>query len=434
MGQRKPRDFLDLDEYVPPSSTLEQKLTEIWADIFELDRVGVEDDFFELGGDSLVAEGLAIALGSTFNIAFKQSQLLDINTPRKLAVLVAGLQGKAPSELPGNLTSINAEGNKTPIFLVHGNAGMAFLRPEFRAAIDPQQPIYIFHAVGFDGAAEPLGRVEDIAEAYLRMMLDVRPNGPWILGALCAGGWIAVEMVRLMEAEGIKPDKVILIDPVIQKTQKDAYRTVQLSRLTLPVPSGVLNRIADETISLVSKLYVFANTGVFIEERSPEAIRNERVRDFIVRRYLDAANQRPSAKRFVKRLLGRAPVRRDRTDVDPKLVEQSRSEHGALTRVMLKHAFRAHVVKPSDHPVIIIGNEKLNRAMTDPDFPINRTLPNRKIIVSGENHAQAVRSPVTARILQRLIDGEDPDVLARQVDQLRVDLAPAADEERQYAT
>lgn len=235
MGQSKPRDLLDLDEYVSPATDLERKVAEIWAGVLELDRVGAEDDFFDLGGDSLIAEGLSIALNSEFGIAFKQSQLIDINTPRKMAAFIAGQLREEPVELPGNLVAINGDGTRPPIFLVHGNAGMTFLRPAFCAEIDPQQPIFIFQAVGFDGAAEPLGRVEDIAEAYLQMMLDVRPNGPWHLGGLCGGGWITIEIVRLMEARGLRPDKVILLDPVIQKTQKDAYRKKLLSRLPFPV-------------------------------------------------------------------------------------------------------------------------------------------------------------------------------------------------------
>lgn len=166
---------------------------------------------------------------------------------------------------------------------------------------------------------------------------------------------------------------------------------------------------------------------MFIEERSPDAINNARVRAFLVRKYLDDANRRLTPKRLVKRVLRGELRERPRRAIPHELAKHSRSEPAALTRAMLKHAFRAHVVKPSDYPVIIIGSEKLNRAMTDPEFPINKTTPNRKIIVSGENHSQAVSSPVTARILQRLLDGEDADTIAAEMGQ-------AADQQRRHAS
>lgn len=114
VGTTQPRDTLDLsDEYAQPSNEVERKLTEIWAHLFEVDRVGLDDDFFELGGDSLPAATLVGELNPAFGIEFKQSQLLAINTPRKFAALIATAQSVGAKELPSNLTSINRDGSKS---------------------------------------------------------------------------------------------------------------------------------------------------------------------------------------------------------------------------------------------------------------------------------------------------------------------------------
>ena len=402
-----------VDDYAAPSSETERKLADIWADVFELDRVGLDDDFFELGGDSLMAEMLVTALRGSFEFEFKQSQFLDINTPRKIAKFIDKHEASPAGRTPDNLVAVNPQGTKVPLFLIHGNAGIAFLRPEFKSALDPEQPIYIFQAVGYDGTADPLGSVEDMAAAYLRMMLEVRPHGPWNLAAVCAGGWIALEMLRLMELENLKPDHVILIDPVVQKQTKDEYRHSRVSRVKLPWLTEFLNALGDEAIRFVNRSYVFFNTGMFVEERAAGAIDVERVRDFVVRREMKRVNRPRKLKRFARRMGIPVSIPDTAELFGPDLAKIHQSEPAARTRAILKHAFRAYIPKPSDFPTVLIGSDKLSRSLADPVHPLNRLLPNRRILVSGQNHHEAVSSELSARILQKLVDGEDPDDVAR---------------------
>ena len=92
--------------------------------------------------------------------------------------------------------------------------------------------------------------------------------------------------------------------------------------------------------------------------------------------------------------------------LNAKLRDIRITEPATLTRIMLKHAFLAYKPAETLLPVTLIANNNLNDDLADPSFPLNRLIPNRNIIVSGENHIDAVSSEQSARMIQKIIDGE----------------------------
>jgi pimeloyl-ACP methyl ester carboxylesterase len=111
------------------------------------------------------------------------------------------------------LQPIRTEGGKPPFFIVHGLHGIMPLAHVMGPALDRDQPLYALHARGFDGTEPPHDRMEDLLAAYLAEIRAARPRGPYAIGGLCAGGFIAMELASALRSQGERVGSVILMDP-----------------------------------------------------------------------------------------------------------------------------------------------------------------------------------------------------------------------------
>jgi thioesterase domain-containing protein len=105
------------------------------------------------------------------------------------------------------------QGGAVPLFLVHGRHGQAFVSPHFMKLLGDDQPVWAFQARGLDGRDEPHATIGDMAAHYLAALREVRPHGPYFLGALCAGAYIAAAMARALASSGELVLPLLLLDP-----------------------------------------------------------------------------------------------------------------------------------------------------------------------------------------------------------------------------
>ena len=378
-------------------------MVRLWAEAFDVDLVGLDDDFFELGGDSLLAATLVAVLRPAFDVDLRESQLTDLCTPRKLLASFGAEAGRKP--LPSNVIAINPDGRRAPMFLIHGAAGIVFPKPPFRSALDPEQPVYLFQAQGYDGAAPPLSNVEEIASAYLRSILQVQPEPPWHLVAFCAGGWIAVEIVQQMRRQGLQPANVILVDTNLPSGMRKDYslKRLRLGNLHLPkVPDFVVGFVKG-ALALTRRIKFFISTGRFKDVHDPRAFE-----DPAIRRHLVSGTQRRNERRGVRRSAAFAATKGEdsQTRQARELASISSGEAAAVTTAMLRRAYRAYRPIPSEFPFSFIVSAKRSAPFDDPDYPINRLLPNRRVVICGDTHGDAVSSSETAELIQRLVNGD----------------------------
>lgn len=390
-------------EYEAPTSPVESSLASIWSDVLDVEPVGRNDDFFDLGGDSMAATAMAGEISDRFKVDFKPSQLVDLNT---VATIARSLNDASGVLLPSNIVSINKSGSKTPLFMIHGGAGITFLRPGFLATLAPQQPVYLFQAKGFDGVEEPLDRVEEIATAYLRSVLEIQPEGPWNLLSFCAGGWIASEMIHQMEAEGLRPNKVILVDPGLPQALKDEYDSANgfVSRRNIPLLSPLATTFTRIRRDFTLRTKFFARTGSFVNGFERDSFSIPAVENYFVSRMKRKHLKRKSrVGSDLEEPGGGAEVSARRRDAEAIYA----SDAAARTSVKLELAFRSYIPRPLDFSVDIICSSSRAEFLVDPDFPINRLLPRRRIYISGETHEEAVTSPASASLIQSILDDTD---------------------------
>jgi acyl-CoA synthetase (AMP-forming)/AMP-acid ligase II/thioesterase domain-containing protein/acyl carrier protein len=188
------------------TSTLEAQLRTIWLETLGLEHVSLDDNFFQLGGDSLQAVELLAAVEEALGYCLPPSVLIECGT---IAQLARRIEDGDPA---GCVVPVRRDGGHPPFFCVHDIEGQVLNLRGLARHLGDDVPFYAIQAVGADGREVPLSRIEDMAARYVREMRRVQPTGPYFLGGYSMGGVIAFEMTRQLHARGERVALLVLID------------------------------------------------------------------------------------------------------------------------------------------------------------------------------------------------------------------------------
>ena len=196
-----------------PVDDIERTVASHFSDLLKFAPIGRRDDFFLLGGDSLLGVELQIRLRAAFGL--RGPNLHEDATVAGIAERVRrdGNKDRTRREPMPVLFPLWEHGSAPPLFLVHGRHGQAFVSPQFMQLLGNDQPVWVFQARGLDGLHEAHPTVEAMAADYLAEMRTQRPHGPYFLGALCAGAYIAAVMARSLKDAGEMVLPLLLLDP-----------------------------------------------------------------------------------------------------------------------------------------------------------------------------------------------------------------------------
>ncbi len=217
-------------EYLAPRTSLELQLSKIWGKILKLPTVGVTDNFFDMGGHSLLAVRLVAHIEKTLGKNLPLATFFQAPTIEQLAVILCK-EGWAPSW--ASLVPIQAGGSQPPFFCVHGGGGALLHFRDLVRHLGPDQPFYGLQPQGIDGRQEPLRRVEAMASLYINEIRALQPDGPYYLGGHCFGGLVALEIAQQFHAQGQQVGLLVLIDTSSPRsvTGHTAQKSDLLSRL-----------------------------------------------------------------------------------------------------------------------------------------------------------------------------------------------------------
>jgi thioesterase domain-containing protein/acyl carrier protein len=185
--------------YVAPRSELELQLVSIWEEVLGRRPVGVHDNFFEIGGHSLLTAILVSKIKERLGRELSPAALLKAPT---IAEGAAALQCRCTEDPASLLVPIQAAGSQAPFFCVHGFGGDVVGYYDLAHLLGPDQPFYGIQAQGLYDGLEPHADVTSMAEAYVRAVREAQPQGPYYLGGYCDGGVIAYEMARQLHDQG----------------------------------------------------------------------------------------------------------------------------------------------------------------------------------------------------------------------------------------
>jgi len=194
--------------YEAPVGDLEELIAKTFAEVFELDQVGAQDEFFDVGGDSLLGEVLSQRISERTDHDFQISALIEHGSPRQIARFLAEKSGQPAT----------GGAARPPIFLIHGRAGFTLPKPDFRKAFSVGQELYVFELPGMRGG-QSYDRLEDIAAAYVDQLVGHYPQGPILIASFCVGALIALEMAAQLTARSRPVTQLVLLDPGLPKNR-----------------------------------------------------------------------------------------------------------------------------------------------------------------------------------------------------------------------
>jgi acetoacetyl-CoA synthetase len=169
----------------------------LWQRLLQFSPIGPDDDFFDLGGDSLLALHLFHEIERVAGRALPITAIYDAATPARLVDLL----GRA-APTPFSPLVLLKPGRAEPLFIAHGLGGTVMELERLGRLIDTPRPVYAIQAKGVDGGDEPLDRVEDMVAYYLTAVRNVQPHGPYFLSGYSFGGLVAMELARHVREEG----------------------------------------------------------------------------------------------------------------------------------------------------------------------------------------------------------------------------------------
>ncbi len=282
----------------PPQTPTEEAVRAIWYEVLSASDIGVEDNFFALGGHSLSAVRLVTRINAAYGADLTLSAFFLDPTIRGVSRIVDAGGATQPKRLETDvLFPMQPKGNRPPLFLVAGvhsvEDGMYRYLANLVRHIGLHQPVYGLRPRGLVRPSPFYGGVTEMAADYVAQVRMAQPHGPYRLAGECVGGVVAYEMARQLHAAGEKVECLVLLDTEYPRPFLNGFaavmRLLSLRAAKLLAAAGLLvcdrPRLALELSSLLArrKARLFPQTP---RERKAKRFLDVRLRYLsVVRRY-----------------------------------------------------------------------------------------------------------------------------------------------------
>jgi amino acid adenylation domain-containing protein len=231
--------------FVAPRNMLESLITKSWEKLLSIKPIGIRDNFFDLGGNSLLGVRL---FAQVEKMCGKKLPLATLFQAPTVEQLVSLLSDENWSTSLSSLVAIQPGGSKVPLFCLHLVAGHVLFYRDLAHHLGSDQPVYAFQPQHSDGSQPHHTTIEQMASHYIREMCALQPEGPYYLAGSSSGGLIAFEMAQQLHSQGQEVGLLALFDtyaPGSSEPSPDAgslryqiYRILQ--RINLQIGSLLL--------------------------------------------------------------------------------------------------------------------------------------------------------------------------------------------------
>ncbi|HVI44818.1 MAG TPA: non-ribosomal peptide synthase/polyketide synthase [Chitinophaga sp.] len=212
--------------YVAPRTRIEAALATIWSDLLDISQVGIYDNFFALGGHSLLTIRLIAAIRTNLGLELLVRDVYKHQDVASLAALLEKQQDEAGAgryglgrllvqdELPGNghIVLLNGSNNGKPLFLLPGAGGLCDAYTELGRAFDDTYACYSFQMQGVLEGETPDQDMNAIAIRHIQWIKAIQPEGPYRLAGHSFGAHAAYEVARQLEAAGDRVEVLFSLD------------------------------------------------------------------------------------------------------------------------------------------------------------------------------------------------------------------------------
>ncbi|SMP68490.1 amino acid adenylation domain-containing protein [Neorhodopirellula lusitana] len=192
-----------------PQDSVELQIANVWKRTLSLQNLGRDDNFFDVGGHSLLAARMIVDLEKLYGHKVPLATLLQAPTVRTFANIIKDRNWQPTWQC---LVPIQERGSKPPLFCVHAAGGNVLLYRDLARHLGDDQPVYGLQAKGLDGKQPVLTTVEEMAAEYVAEIRKIQPTGPYNLAGYCLGGTIAYEVAQQLMAANQRVAVLALFD------------------------------------------------------------------------------------------------------------------------------------------------------------------------------------------------------------------------------
>ncbi|WP_051162249.1 non-ribosomal peptide synthetase [Nocardia brevicatena] len=220
--------------YRAPATAVERTVTDIFAEVLGVDRYGMDDNFFEHGGNSLVAVKLTARLSEALGTRIPVMRVFSAPTPADLLAHTDG--GSVDTEAAFDLLlPLRPAGSSAPLFCIHPVSGISWSYAGLAAYLPPDRPLYGLQTPALAVDAELPDSIETWATHYLELIRSVQPTGPYHLLAWSFGGVIAHEMAVQFQRAGEQVALIAVMDAYMHDPSGTLTSTVAGNAAQVPV-------------------------------------------------------------------------------------------------------------------------------------------------------------------------------------------------------
>lgn len=198
-----------------PEGEVERKLAAIWSELLRIKTPGREQDFFELGGNSLAGLRMFARIQREFGVSLPLATLLKARTVRSLALAIDSNEPVAGPEVAGQLAAVQPDGDLPPLCAIHGGDGGILFYRQLAERLPKERPFFAIEspALGSDDRIE-VAPIEETAARYIEILRAGQAQGPYLLAGYSYGGVVAYEMARQLVDAGEEVPFLALFDTV----------------------------------------------------------------------------------------------------------------------------------------------------------------------------------------------------------------------------
>jgi amino acid adenylation domain-containing protein len=212
------------DNYTSPRNLTEFRLYKLWSSLLGVKKFGIYEDFFKLGGHSLLIISLTVKITKIFKRVLSVATVVRHPTIEKLArCLTVVFQDNEEDLILPISTKTVSNLDRKPLFLIHAVEGISFVYAALASFFDTQQSIMALNSPTFIHLEKKFCSIEEMATFYISIIQKNQLHGPYYLGGWCFGGKVAYEMAHQLEILGEPVNLILLLDSYLTETYKDFH-------------------------------------------------------------------------------------------------------------------------------------------------------------------------------------------------------------------
>ena len=193
------REEARLVAFRAPSDDREHELLAIWQEVLKIPKIGIDDDFFELGGTSLQALMVFAKIEARLGCSLSPTTIVQAPTIARLAEFIRATTGIAASQ---SLVPLRASGTGLPLFLVHNRYCFVMYYRHLLSDLKSDRPVFGLQPPPLDGKHRIPRTIESMAADYVTEIRRVQPHGPYFLAGHSFGGRVSFEIAQQLVRAG----------------------------------------------------------------------------------------------------------------------------------------------------------------------------------------------------------------------------------------